>query len=119
MSTVAEAVAAVEAEQQKRAKAAEQFDKYKKFLASKAWRASRWKYMCSQAKPLRCAACGATARDTRLAIDHVQPLRTPQGWLRRLDPTNYQILCAVECNWLGKGSTDTDLRTDKIEAALC
>ena len=113
---VAEVLAHIEAQQRQRAARREQSDKYKRFLSSRAWKAARWKFMASQPKPLRCAACGATAQETRLAVDHIVSLKRG-GWDRRLDPTNYQILCSVDCNWLGKGRDDTtDFRTS-TEAA--
>ncbi len=78
-------------------------DRAKVFLSSRVWRVARYAFLRKQARPLRCACCGASASDTRLAVDHIVPLRTEEGWRRRLDETNFQILCAVECNWAGKG----------------
>jgi hypothetical protein len=81
---VAETLAHVEAKQQQRAARVERADKYKKFYASRAWRAARYRFMASQPKPLRCAACGATAKQVRLACDHVIPLKSEEGWQKRL-----------------------------------
>lgn len=109
MSTVAECMRAIEAEERERAARAEQFDRYKKFYRSRAWRAARYQYLKSQPQPLRCACCGATSQDVRLAVDHIVPIK--KDWSRRLDPTNFQVLCAADCN-LGKGSHDeTDWKT--------
>ncbi len=120
MTTCAEVIAHAEAAEQQRKAAKEKSGelKYKRFYASKAWKAARWKWMASQPKPLRCAACGASSKDTRLAIDHIVSLKNG-GWDRRLDATNLQALCSVDCNWLGKGRDDaTDFRTS-TEAATC
>jgi 5-methylcytosine-specific restriction protein A len=117
MATVHEALAAVTADEQKRAVKAESADRFKKFYSSPAWKKARWRFMASQPKPLRCAACGRTSRETALAVDHVVPLR--RDWSRRLDPTNFQILCTPDCNYFGKGSRDDDWRDNKIEAQPC
>ena len=39
----------------------------------------------------------------RLAVDHIVPIK--KDWSRRFDVSNFQILCAVDCN-LAKGSHD-------------
>jgi 5-methylcytosine-specific restriction endonuclease McrA len=114
MATVAEAIAAVEAEQQLRAARAEQSDKYQRFYRSRAWRAARYRWLKTQPKPLRCQCCGATSREVRLAVDHIVAIKT--DWSRRLDPTNFQILCATDCN-LAKGSDQTDWRADEGKIA--
>jgi 5-methylcytosine-specific restriction endonuclease McrA len=90
-------------------------DKYARFYRSRAWRAARYSYLRSlKPERRRCMACGATAVDTRLAVDHIVPLKTEEGWVRRLDQTNFQILCAADCN-LAKGSGDsTDFRTGEL-----
>jgi 5-methylcytosine-specific restriction endonuclease McrA len=86
-------------------------DKYARFYRSRAWRAARFRYIAGlKPEQRRCMACGATAREVRLAVDHVVPIKTEEGWARRLDQTNYQILCATDCN-LMKGSRTVDFRT--------
>ena len=86
-------------------------DKYARFYRSRVWRAARFRYIASLApEQRRCMACGATARDARLAVDHVVALKTEEGWARRLDQTNFQLLCASDCN-LMKGSRTVDFRT--------
>jgi 5-methylcytosine-specific restriction endonuclease McrA len=114
MATVAEAVAHVEAGQRQRAARAQQSDKFKKFYKSKAWAKAKYAYMKSLPHPLRCSCCGVTAADERLVVDHVISLR--RDWSRRLDPTNFQILCNTH-NYICKGGQDDDWRADKIEAA--
>jgi len=112
MTTVAEAVAAVEAAQQQKAARAERSDKFKKFYRSAAWAKAKYAYMKSLPKPLRCAACGATAQDERLVVDHVVSLKRG-GWDRRLDPTNFQILCNTH-NYICKGGQDDDWRAEPV-----
>lgn len=108
MSTVAEAIAAAEAEQRLRAARVEQSDKYKKFYRSCAWRAAKYRWLKTRPKPLRCQCCGASSLQVRLAVDHIVPIK--KDWSGRLDPTNFQILCASDCN-LAKASDDqTDWR---------
>jgi 5-methylcytosine-specific restriction endonuclease McrA len=89
--------------------AARKSDRFAAFYKSRAWRAARYKFLREQPRPLRCSCCGATAADTRLAVDHIVPIK--RDWSRRSDQSNFQILCAVDCN-LAKGSHDqTDWRT--------
>jgi hypothetical protein len=101
---VREAIEHIETTQRARAARAESADKFKKFYSSPVWKKARWRFMASQSKPLRCQACGRTSRETSLAVDHVVPLR--RDWSRRLDPTNFQILCTPDCNFHGKGGRD-------------
>ena len=69
--------------------------------------------MRSLPAPARCLVCGVTARDARLVIDHVVPLK--RDFSRRLDPKNFQVLCN-EHNYICKAGHDDDWRADKIEA---
>jgi 5-methylcytosine-specific restriction endonuclease McrA len=97
VSTVAEAIAHHDAEQAKRAARKEQKtdkDKYQRFYRSKSWQICRWKFICSQPKPLTCSVCGARAPDTRLVVDHLVPIK--QDWARRLDQSNLRLLCNEE-----------------------
>ncbi|MGO9846049.1 MAG: HNH endonuclease [Methylocella sp.] len=113
MVTVAESLASIERAEQQRAARRKQSDKYKNFYNSRAWRAARYWYLKTQPRPLRCACCGATSQDVRLAVDHIVPIK--RDWSRRLDQTNFQILCATDCN-MGKGSSDeTDWRAGKVD----
>jgi hypothetical protein len=113
MSTVGELLEFLKTEEQAHAAQKERADKYKRFYASKAWAAAKYRWMIKQTKPLRCAACGATAQQARLCTDHVIPIRTPEGWNRRLEGP-FQCLCN-EHN-LAKGSWDqTDWRVDEKE----
>ncbi|MGO9701244.1 MAG: HNH endonuclease [Xanthobacteraceae bacterium] len=109
MPTAAECLRGIERAEQQRRQRREQFDRYKAFYRSRAWRAARYKFLKTQPRPLRCLCCGATAQDVRLAVDHIVPIK--KDWSRRLDPNNFQVLCATDCN-LGKGSHDeTDWKT--------
>jgi 5-methylcytosine-specific restriction endonuclease McrA len=109
MTSVAEIVSHLEAEQQKRSAKRERRDKYARFYASKAWRVASYRFKVSQPKPLRCWCCGISSREATLVTDHKVPLKTEIGWSRRLDPTNYQILCSSDN--LAKASSDqTDWR---------
>jgi hypothetical protein len=75
---------------------------------SHAWRAARYRFMAGLSKPLKCCACGASAREVRLACDHVIPIKTEEGWRKRLTGP-FQMLCAgsegCAAN-LAKGSHD-------------
>jgi 5-methylcytosine-specific restriction endonuclease McrA len=83
-------------------------DSVKTFYTSRAWRSARYAFLKTQTDR-RCRCCGATAAQTRLVVDHVRSVRG--HWDRRLDPTNFQILCD-DCN-LAKGSRDaTDFRSE-------
>jgi 5-methylcytosine-specific restriction endonuclease McrA len=107
MTSVAEAIAAVEAAQRQRAARAPSNDKYKRFYSSRAWRAARYTYLKTLPRPLRCQCCGATVADTRLCVDHIVPIK--KDWTRRLDQTNFQLICETEN--LAKASSDqTDWR---------
>lgn len=110
MTTVADAVAAIEAAQQQRAARAERSDKFKRFYSSRAWRATRYAYLKTLPRPLRCQCCGATAADARLCVDHIVPIK--KDWSRRLDQTNFQLICSAEN--LAKASSDqTDWRMER------
>jgi 5-methylcytosine-specific restriction endonuclease McrA len=122
VSTVAEVVASILAAEQQRAAKREQFDKYKRFYSSRAFRAAAYRFKAAQPKPLRCACCGADSTQTRIVCDHIVPIKDKDGigWSRRLDVTNFQLLC-TDCN-LAKASTDqTDWREHPgaSEAATC
>ena len=62
-----------------------------KFYRSKGWLAlSRW-YAVSVGH--RCEECGGVGTD----VHHVASIDTPEGWARRLDPSNLRLLC-VRCH---------------------
>jgi 5-methylcytosine-specific restriction endonuclease McrA len=107
---VDEVIRSVEIANEQRAARKERADKYARFYASRRYRAARYLWLTTlQPRPLRCSCCGADSTQTRIVCDHIVPIRTPQGWERRLDPTNFQLLCN-DCN-LAKGSHDqTDWR---------
>ncbi len=112
-TTVAEYIAAIDATQRERAARAERADKYKTFYKSAAWGKCRYAYLKTLPRPLRCACCGVTATDARLVVDHIIPLRSPDGWAKRLQGP-FQVLCN-EHNYICKGSQNDDWCTDKIE----
>lgn len=61
--------------------------KYTRFYNSKEWRILSRKIMQDQG--YKCAWCGAISE----GVDHIQEIKTPEGWERRLDPTNLRPLC--------------------------
>ena len=78
MVTVAECLAAVEAEQQSRAARKEQSAdlKYKKFYNSFQWRKVRYQFLRTQPRPLRCSVCGVGVADgAKLCVDHIRSVR--------------------------------------------
>jgi 5-methylcytosine-specific restriction endonuclease McrA len=112
MTSVAEALAHFDAEQQQRAAKKEQSTelKLKRFYSSKAWRAARWRALRDHG--YECFYCGAAPSDgtTKLVVDHRLPLR--HFWHLRLSLQNLVPACQ-ECN-LGKGSPVDE--QDKIAA---
>jgi 5-methylcytosine-specific restriction endonuclease McrA len=113
-ASVRESIAAIEAEQQRRAARAAHVDRYRRFYNSRAWRAARYQFLKKQSRPLRCAACTAT---TAVCVDHVVPIK--RAWDRRLDQTNFQLLCN-DCNLAKASSDQTDFRSNaSTEAAPC
>lgn len=76
------------------------------FYESWGWKRARYDFI--KDKQRRCQCCGATPENgVRIVVDHIHPIR--KFWSRRLDPSNFQILCD-DCN-MGKGSRDqTDWR---------
>ena len=100
---------------QRQAAAKPRSDKYKKFYSGRAWRAARYQFLKMQPRPLKCAACGADSTQTRIHCDHIVPIKTEEGWRRRTDLTNFQLLCA-EDNRAKASSDQTDWRDNKIEA---
>jgi 5-methylcytosine-specific restriction endonuclease McrA len=76
------------------------------FYNSRPWRALRYETLRKYGG--RCQACGRTANDVVICVDHVKSVRN--NWELRLEPSNLQVLCS-DCN-LAKGSVDsTDWRT--------
>lgn len=65
--------------------------KYGSFYNSKAWRTLSAKY--AQDKGFRCEVCGEIATE----VHHKRFISTPDGWDRRLDYTNLELLC-VKCH---------------------
>lgn len=63
--------------------------KYIRFYNSVEWRTLSAKY--TQDKGYKCEACGSMATQ----VHHKQPIQTPQGWERRLDYDNLELLCTA------------------------
>ena len=61
--------------------------KYVGFYNSSEWRTLSAKY--TQDKGFRCEKCGAIATE----VHHVKAIQTPEGWERRLDSDNLELLC--------------------------
>ena len=61
--------------------------KYSQFYNSKEWRSLSLKRL--QDDGFRCAWCGKIADE----VDHIEEIKTPEGWERRLDYTNTRSLC--------------------------
>lgn len=88
-------------------------NKFKRFYQSRAWKAARYRHLKTlKPEARRCACCGITvALGARLVVDHIIPIRTEEGWRRRLTGP-FQILCNDDN--LSKGSSDqTDWREAK------
>lgn len=65
--------------------------KYVRFYNSVQWRTLSAKY--TQDKGYRCERCGKFATQ----VHHKQAIQTPQGWDRRLDYNNLELLC-TQCH---------------------
>lgn len=65
--------------------------KYIRFYNSVEWRTLSSKY--TQDKGYKCERCGKFATQ----VHHKQAIQTPQGWDRRLDYTNLELLC-TQCH---------------------
>lgn len=109
MTTVREAIQAVEIAEQRRAARREQQSsekRIKSFYSSRQWRAARFRSLRDHG--YKCFYCGASPRDgdgtTKLVVDHRLPLR--HFWHLRTSPENLIPACSA-CN-LGKASTFTD-----------
>ena len=61
--------------------------KYSQFYNSKEWRTLSAKRL--QDDNFRCAMCGKIATE----VDHIEEIKTPEGWARRLDYTNTRAVC--------------------------
>lgn len=65
--------------------------KYVRFYNSVDWRTLSAKY--TQDKGYKCERCGRFATQ----VHHKQAIQTPQGWDRRLDYDNLELLC-TQCH---------------------
>lgn len=65
--------------------------KYTKFYNSKAWKVLSRRY--AQDKNFRCEECGSIATE----VHHKEFIQSQNGWNRRLDYGNLELLC-VNCH---------------------
>lgn len=65
--------------------------KYMRFYSSSDWRMLSAKY--TQDKGYKCEACGRIGTE----VHHIKPIQTPDGWERRLDYNNLELLC-TDCH---------------------
>lgn len=73
--------------------------KYTQFYNSKAWRKLSKKY---RDKHYLCEECQKEAKqgnkytiELSEEVHHIQPIKTPEGWERRLDWNNLKALCHI------------------------
>ena len=76
--------------------------KKKKFFDSWEWKEVRYEVLVKFGA--RCMLCGATAKDTKIHVDHIKPIS--KFWELRLQMSNLQVLCQ-SCN-MGKGNHSAD-----------
>lgn len=65
--------------------------KYVRFYNGKDWPVLSGRY--AQDRGYRCEICGAIATQ----VHHKTPIQTPEGWERRLDYDNLELLC-LDCH---------------------
>lgn len=71
------------------------YGKYEKFYHSRRWRRMSRNY---RAKHPFCKLCRQKGLYTHAQIvDHIIPIRTPKGWQKRWDESNFQSLC-IRCH---------------------
>lgn len=71
------------------------YGKYEKFYHSRRWRKISRNY---RAKHPFCRRCYQRGLYTHAkVVDHIVPIRTPEGWQRRWDESNFQPLC-IACH---------------------
>jgi 5-methylcytosine-specific restriction endonuclease McrA len=115
VSTVAEAIAQVEAEQQKRAARKEPSDKrIRSWYNSWEWKRVRYNFILRN-KERKCACCNATAASgERMVVGHIKPVR--KYWHLRADYLHNLMWLCDSCN-RGMGSRDeTDWRAEGDKA---
>ena len=64
--------------------------KYEQFYNGKRWRVTSKKFLDSHPK---CVWCGDIATE----VDHIEEIKTPSGWARRYDESNFRALC-TDCH---------------------
>ena len=72
--------------------------KYRKFYKSKEWQMTSRQYMVE--KGHKCEKCGSLGTD----VHHKQPIQTDEGWIKRFDFENLELLC-VRCHNKAHGRT--------------
>jgi 5-methylcytosine-specific restriction endonuclease McrA len=114
MSTIAEIIRSLEAEQQRRAARAQPSNKrLRSWYNSWEWKRGRYNFILKN-KERKCACCNATAAHGEgMVVAHVKPIR--KYFHLRADPNNLMWLCD-SCN-RGMGSHDeTDWRAGATTA---
>lgn len=77
--------------------------KYKRFYKSKQWRMTSLgysvgaKHKCEMDHGRNCKLTGGEKCEKCLGIGtdvhHIEPIKTPEGWKRRFDESNLELLC--------------------------
>lgn len=71
------------------------YGKYGRFYHSKRWTNLSKSY---RSKHPLCVECLKNKRYVKAqVVDHIIPIRTEQGWVKRWDKTNFQSLC-IACH---------------------
>jgi 5-methylcytosine-specific restriction endonuclease McrA len=104
MSSVAELIDNIAAEERERAARSERLraQKAKNYYGTPEWRRVRYLFLRQQKRPLTCSLCNRS--DGVICVDHIKSVRRYPELRSRLD--NLQLLC-TQCN-LGKGSDFDD-----------
>lgn len=71
------------------------YGKYQKFYHSYRWTKVSRNYRAKHPFCVRCYKKGLYIRAR--AVDHIIPIRTPEGWEKRWDENNFQSLC-IPCH---------------------
>lgn len=71
------------------------YGKYQKFYHSYRWTKLSRQYRAKHPFCVRCYQKGLYIRAR--AVDHIIPIRTPEGWRKRWDESNFQSLC-IPCH---------------------
>ena len=85
--------------------------RYLTFYRSKAWRATSKSKLqsCGWKCEAKLEGCGGIACE----VHHVKPLKTPEGWERRLDWSNLMGVC-IQCHNILDGKTFGRKKDDDV-----